>query len=610
MSDFKELVSDLKLGETLFQQAEESSKFCDVVIVYGPPDDMKQIWAHWCVLVQCPYFEAMFRCGLQEKQQGKIFITESLHEEAVSAVIGFLYKGEVNLEYRLIGDVLNAADYFQFGDLHAVCKRDLLTVPLTKENCVELLTIAGRYNFEDLQTRSMTYITNNLIQIIEHPANSKAITDMMMIQIWDKANRDKKCQMTLFNFCRTWLCYDVNNRKQSFEKLFCSLNLNETTHEFFQSLSYDYVQTFKICRLFYVHFNSQNFQTRLTFTADTIGVVLLVAKIPQLQKSGGIYAYAIGSERWSFLTRLPRELREFDYYKYCIGVDPPGKFIYVIRKIKHNLSKHSAVLEIPTHRYDCELNTWAHETYKLNIKNERQVSIVGIVCDKTGIFLIAETVLRKRRCTNVQLLACREDTTLVEVALVPNICKRWYGRCDIKYCVVGDSSIIVLCIDIGQRTIKISVTNTNMSQTNICKTIKESHIGYNAGFAANEMLYTNGTCGIISRFGSEHHREVSISPVQCTAVEGEVLPRYRGDEEGLQLDNFVTGNGENVVSVYDKRTQTLRVINCITKEQHDAPPFPYDFQDCTLVHANMAARLLKCRIDCPHCLFEIKSDIH
>ncbi|XP_052254673.1 uncharacterized protein LOC127860579 isoform X2 [Dreissena polymorpha] len=336
------------------------------------------------------------------------------------------------------------------------------------------------------------------------------------------------------------------------------------------------------------------------------------AKIPQLHKSGGIYAYAIGTERWSFLTRLPRELREFDYNKYCIGVDPIGKFIYVIRQREHYISKHSAVLEIPSHRYDCEQNTWELETYTLNIKDERQVSIEGIVCDKTGTFLIAETRMRKRQYKNVQLLACREDTTLVEVALVPNICKRWYSSCDIKYCVVGDSCIIVLCtdIEIGHRTIKISVTNTNMPQTNICKTIKESHIGYNARFETNEMLYSNGARGIIFRFGSEHHREVSLSPVQCTTVEGEVLPRYRGDEEGVQLDNILTGNGENVVSVYDRHTQTLRVIDCITKEQHLAPPFPYDFQDCTLVHANLAARLLKCRIDCPHCLFEIKSDIN
>ncbi|XP_052254679.1 uncharacterized protein LOC127860580 isoform X5 [Dreissena polymorpha] len=131
MSEYKELVSDLKLGETLFQQAEESSKFCDVVIVYGLPDDMEQICVHWCVLVQCPYFEAMFRSGLEEKQQ------ESLHEEAVCAVIGFLYKGEVNLEYRLIGDVLNAADYFQFGDLHEVCKsQDSSATQIRRNICI------------------------------------------------------------------------------------------------------------------------------------------------------------------------------------------------------------------------------------------------------------------------------------------------------------------------------------------------------------------------------------------------------------------------------------------------------------------------------------------
>ncbi|KAH3699350.1 hypothetical protein DPMN_074306 [Dreissena polymorpha] len=51
MGECKQLVSDSKLGATLFQQAEESSKFCDVIIVYGQPGDMKQIWAHWCVLV-------------------------------------------------------------------------------------------------------------------------------------------------------------------------------------------------------------------------------------------------------------------------------------------------------------------------------------------------------------------------------------------------------------------------------------------------------------------------------------------------------------------------------------------------------------------------------
>jgi hypothetical protein len=39
---------------------------------FNQSDDLFQsIKAHWCVLIQCPFFEAMYECGLQEKATGE-----------------------------------------------------------------------------------------------------------------------------------------------------------------------------------------------------------------------------------------------------------------------------------------------------------------------------------------------------------------------------------------------------------------------------------------------------------------------------------------------------------------------------------------------------------
>ncbi|KAH3794529.1 hypothetical protein DPMN_148064 [Dreissena polymorpha] len=52
---------------------------------------------HWCVLVQSPFFQAMFNVGMKEKREGKIHISEG-SEHAVRSAICYIYTGNVTLE--------------------------------------------------------------------------------------------------------------------------------------------------------------------------------------------------------------------------------------------------------------------------------------------------------------------------------------------------------------------------------------------------------------------------------------------------------------------------------------------------------------------------------
>ena len=58
------------ITECLYSQALENSQLCDVTLTFGE----HVMGAHWGVLIQCPFFRAMFNSGMKEKQEGNLIV--------------------------------------------------------------------------------------------------------------------------------------------------------------------------------------------------------------------------------------------------------------------------------------------------------------------------------------------------------------------------------------------------------------------------------------------------------------------------------------------------------------------------------------------------------
>ena len=110
------------------------------------------------------YFKAMFSCDLKESRLGKVYI-ENISPWTMKRLLDFIYTGKIDINYKNVIDVFNAAVMFQLYKLVDKCT-NLLQQHIDLTNCIEINLFASMHNLVNLEQDTFQFILDNFMQLI------------------------------------------------------------------------------------------------------------------------------------------------------------------------------------------------------------------------------------------------------------------------------------------------------------------------------------------------------------------------------------------------------------------------------------------------------------
>ncbi|XP_045179102.2 uncharacterized protein LOC123538789 [Mercenaria mercenaria] len=146
----------------LVQQVEEQSDLCDMTVKRG-------LWEkkfHRCVLAACPFFENIIRGNFLEKQTGLVEVKVDTTPNAVEMALMFLYGRKPAFTIENVGELLELAEFFMLVGLKSACIEWLRSEEITVENCMHVMQLSTKYNFE--VTTCIDYIESHLPEIFNN----------------------------------------------------------------------------------------------------------------------------------------------------------------------------------------------------------------------------------------------------------------------------------------------------------------------------------------------------------------------------------------------------------------------------------------------------------
>lgn len=143
-------------------RARLSQDYCDVTLVCGS----ESISCHKFILAaRSQVFDAMFRHkDFKESVEGSVKI-EDATPEAIKSLVKYFYTNKVD-DAEITTDLLIAAHKYDAVSLGRRCV-EFLRKNLSKDNAVEIFTIAYLHNAEELKQTSISFIVNNFKAIEE-----------------------------------------------------------------------------------------------------------------------------------------------------------------------------------------------------------------------------------------------------------------------------------------------------------------------------------------------------------------------------------------------------------------------------------------------------------
>ncbi|XP_052237298.1 uncharacterized protein LOC127848731 [Dreissena polymorpha] len=606
MDEQRKMSNGSTLLEALYDQAIHREEFCDVTLKFGD----KIMGAHWYVLViNSGYFQDMYASRLKEKKEGSIQITEGTRE-AIQAAIKYLYTGKVIIDDTHIDEILHIADYLQIRSLTDECNSYLVNKVRSPSTCLKVYKLAKCYKLNLLEDL-LGYIAANLKETVDNSSDIQHMTNKDVDEFSIELQRHGASLEGRLVFYHKWLRYDVENRKEVFKQWFCKLNLQESTHEDFESLSkyHGLFQTiFKNCWEYYMETKILVFNCHLKMSLKTKVILALTIKdVNQLC----VHAYIIDQNYWLFIDTLPVEFHPETLNDICMTVNETDNCIYVVddstyQRLGEEGTDSNNTCYVLLHKYDFMRKVWNKFEVNLNIKKQNLNEIKGIewlnkkLCivvkswSPSGNYVILCQLENNKCCCNV--------SPLIELA----------ANLDIETvdsCVVDDMYIVVNCCYFN----KEGTLSESVAVEHICAGPTEPALyTFPREKIFHEQRFMFPTCRGVIRSGisSSRYMYLNVFLGLSSEIKEGLLPGFvlspTGDvgEKNSAQDCIVHGASLNTVFIQNPIANKIYMFDFCSQSLPEIPSPPGKLHRSKFVSGFLCSSALLS--PCPFCAFEQK----
>ncbi|XP_052222100.1 uncharacterized protein LOC127838409 isoform X2 [Dreissena polymorpha] len=525
--------------------------------------------------------------------------------------------------------------------LFAVCEKYLSEIPWNPENCIDIYYLAKRFRLKFYKCL-VEYVTKDFLKIIEYEDNSEYVTTDMMLEIADSVGKttpeDKEMlfmtrtegssngisQEMRFRYFRQWLNFDVCGRKETFTSLFLTLTLEDTSHAFFESLASDYIQNFSECREHYYQTKRISMKSLVIHSNKIVRAVLVVAEITSEEswfgkRNYGIFGYDTHVNKWTYVCRLPNTAELWFIGKKLITVNEWDNCLYVYSDQRPDSYTDDEII-VKVQKYNLGTKSWSICEYKIPHKKGVYMKIKKFACVDKYVCFIAKSEDRFGEYTNVNLYLLGEHESCDKT----NVCRsESESDLNIKMCVTNNRYIVIMCTVISfsgygvVKTTRFLIKDVITKKTRRRRTVPQTADYMIGPLQSEECMFASNKGVVISKIDSPFYKILNAVNGHCSSVNHRILPRKLNvvdtDEEEEEDDDefvgFEIANGFNVVSVLNRFKQLLRVFDFETREVTQLPKLSYRIVPRSISHARVPSYALKCVIDCPHCLCEMRCNI-
>ncbi|CAK9802012.1 Kelch-like protein 10 [Anthophora quadrimaculata] len=197
-----------------------------------------------------PYFKALFTNSLKG---GKTEITEvaidSVPGEIFSLILDYAYTGTCNVHAENVEQLLPLADQFEVLGVVQLCCQFLLQ-ELRPENCLGIFKFARHYFCRDLEKKGRKYIRHHFKRILQESSEFKELTSKELEAILRDDELNVKNEEIVFEAVKTWLEYNVEERRHYLPRLLKCVRYGLMSYNFFANnvLTWKIIKNDELCQ--------------------------------------------------------------------------------------------------------------------------------------------------------------------------------------------------------------------------------------------------------------------------------------------------------------------------------------------------------------------------
>ncbi|KAL9889200.1 kelch-like protein 28 isoform 2-T3 [Glossina fuscipes fuscipes] len=204
----------------------DEKEYCDFLLQVGG----ETIHVHRAALaISSPYFKALLKSNMKENQLGSVTF-EDKDVNAVKAIIGFIYSGQITLTEENVQAIYLTSDYFQMEWLKKRCV-EFLKRHLRGANCIQIRSFADKLSLKELYDCSHKYILNNFDMLIDN----KELLLLSFEEILGLIKDDQlsvKLEENAYIAAINWIKYNVEDRKAHLTELMSHIRLRFVSTRF------------------------------------------------------------------------------------------------------------------------------------------------------------------------------------------------------------------------------------------------------------------------------------------------------------------------------------------------------------------------------------------
>ena len=281
------------------------------------------IRCHRVVLaVASDYFNAMFRCGLQESMSASVQLT--MEPETMVTIIDYIYTGDVELTLDNVECLVKAGDVLQLDTLKTACENFMIK-QVGPSNVVGFYKFAALYRLNQLQHKAMDLMKSEFKTVV-FGEEFKELSCTELIEWIRQDDVNVVDEDVVIEAVFGWVQHDMTNRKSSLASVMKHVRLPYCTRAYLRHTKDDFELMSPKC--------SEYLHEALVFQADTVhqhemssgrtvprtsyrikSCLVVVGGLNDTGEYNHCHYYEEDTNRWRSMTDLPQSVGWF--YSVC-----------------------------------------------------------------------------------------------------------------------------------------------------------------------------------------------------------------------------------------------------------------------------------------------------